>query len=377
MFVKRLRNIMRVTAPMGLMLWSTVANADWALNLREGVTPVSHEVYDLHMYILWIVTIIGIGVFAVMTWSIIHHRKSKGAVAAQFTHSTIAEITWTIIPVLILVAIAVPATKTLILMEQTGDAEITLKVTGYQWKWKYDYMEEDLSFFSSLGKASNEARQLNSGIDPASVDNYLLEVDKPIVLPVKTKVRILTTADDVIHAWWVPDLGWKRDAIPGFINDNWAYIEEPGTYRGQCAELCGKDHGFMPIVLKVVSKEEYRTWIAETKQAQIDALADSDREWAQDELMTRGEEVYGTNCAACHMPDGKGTGPFPPLDGGPVVNGPAAEHIKQVLVGKNLMPAFAGQLSDADLAAVITYERNSWGNATGDVVQPADIKAAR
>jgi cytochrome c oxidase subunit 2 len=175
----------------------------------------------------------------------------------------------------------------------------------------------------------------------------------------------------------VPDLGWKRDAIPGFINDNWTYIEEPGTYRGKCAELCGKDHGFMPIVVEAVSKEDYRTWIAETKQAQADALANSDREWAQDELMTHGEEVYGANCAACHMADGKGTGPFPPLDGGAVVNGPAAEHVKQVLVGKNLMPAFAGQLSDADIAAVITYERNSWGNATGDVVQPADVKAAR
>ncbi len=377
MFVKSMRNIIRGVVPMVLLLWTTVASADWALNLREGVTPVSREVYDLHMYILWIVTIIGIGVFGVMAWSIFHHRKSKGAVAAQFHHNTMAEITWTIIPILILIAIAIPSTKTLIFMEQTGDAEITLKVTGYQWKWKYDYIEDDLSFFTTLAKDSNEARQLNSGIDPASIENYLLEVDKPIVLPINTKIRILTTADDVLHAWWVPDLGWKRDAIPGFINDNWAYIEELGTYRGQCAELCGKDHGYMPIVLKAVSKEDYRTWIAETKQAQIDALANADREWTQDELMTHGEEVYGANCAACHMPDGKGTGPFPPLDGGAIVNGPAAEHVKQVLVGKNLMPAFAGQLSDADLAAVITYERNSWGNATGDIVQPADVKAAR
>lgn len=215
MFVKNLRNIMRGAVPMVLLLWTTVANADWALNLREGVTPVSREVYDLHMYILWIVTIIGIGVFAVMTWSIFYHRKSKGAVAAKFHHSTVAEITWTIIPVLILIAIAVPATKTLILMEQTGDAEITLKVTGYQWKWKYDYIEDDLSFFSSLGKASNEARQLNSGIDPATVENYLLEVDKPIVLPVNTKIRILTTADDVLHSWWVPDLAGSATPSPG------------------------------------------------------------------------------------------------------------------------------------------------------------------
>ena len=379
MFVKSLRNIMRGAAPMGLMLWSTVANADWALNLREGVTPVSHQVYGLHMYILWIVTIIGVGVFAVMSWSIFHHRKSKGAVAAQFHHNTIAEITWTIIPILILIAIAVPATKTLVFMEQTGDAEITLKVTGYQWKWKYDYIEDDLSFFTTLAKDSNEARQLNSGIDPASVDNYLLQVDKPIVLPVNTKIRILTTADDVLHAWWVPDLGWKRDAIPGFINDNWAYIEEPGTYRGQCAELCGKDHGYMPIVLKAVSKEDYRTWIADTKQAQIDALANSDREWAKDELMTKGEEVYNGACAACHMANGQGLGAFPALAGSAIATGPLPEHLDMVINGKadTMMAAFGGQLSDAELAAVITFERNSWGNDTSDVVQPADVKAAR
>ena len=379
MFVKRLRNIMRVAAPMGLMLWSTITNADWALNLREGVTPVSNEVYDLHMIILWIVTVIGILVFGVMTWSIFHHRKSKGAVAAQFHHSTTAEIAWTIIPILILVVIAIPATKTLIHMEETGDADITLKVTGYQWKWKYDYMDDDLSFFSTLGKASNEARQLNSGIDPASVENYLLEVDKPIVLPTKTKIRILTTANDVIHSWWVPDLGWKRDAIPGFINDNWTYIEEPGTYRGQCAELCGKDHGFMPIVVEAVPMEDYRAWIADTKQAQIDALANSDREWALDELMTKGEEVYNGACAACHMANGEGLGAFPALAGSPVAKGPVAEHLDRVINGKagTMMAAFGGQLSDAELAAVITYERNSWGNDTGDIVQPSDVKAAR
>ncbi len=360
-----------------LFLLPMAASSDWTLNLREGVTPISHEVYDLHMIILWIVTVIGIIVFGVMAWSIFHHRKSKGAVAAQFHHSTFVEITWTIIPILILVAIAVPATKTLVRMEQTGDAEMTLKVTGYQWKWKYDYIEDNLSFFSNLAKSSNEARQKNSGIDPASVDNYLLEVDRPVVLPINTKIRILTTANDVIHAWWVPDLGWKRDAIPGFINDNWINIEKTGTYRGQCAELCGKDHGFMPIVIEAVSQEDYRIWLADTKQAQIDALASSDREWTKDELMVHGKEVYDANCAACHMVDGKGTGPFPPLDSSVIVQGPATDHVKLVLTGKNLMPVFASQLSDADIAAAITYERNAWGNATADVVQPADVKAAR
>jgi cytochrome c oxidase subunit II len=379
MFVKYLRNIMRGAVPAAA-LWSTVTNADWTLNLREGVTPISHEIYDLHMLILYIVTVIGILVFGVMAWSIFHHRKSRGAVAANFHHSTAAEIAWTIIPILILVVIAVPATKTLVFMEQTGDADITLKVTGYQWKWKYDYIEDDLSFFSSLDKKSNEARVLDSGIDPATVENYLLEVDKPIVLPVDTKIRILTTANDVIHAWWVPDLGWKRDAVPGYINDNWAIIEEEGTYRGQCAELCGKDHGFMPIVLKAVSKEAYRTWIADTKQAQIDELNNSDREWAKDELMTKGEEVYNAACAACHMANGQGIpGAFPALDGSALATGPVADHMSIVLKGKagSAMQAFGKQLSDAELAAVITYERNAWTNAVGDIVQPADIKAAR
>lgn len=380
MFVKNLRNIMRGAIPMALLLWSTVANADWTLNLTKGVTPISNEVYGLHMLILYIVTVIGVIVFSIMAWSIVHHRKSKGAVAAKFHHSTLAEITWTIIPILILVVIAIPATKTLVHMEQTGDAELTLKVTGYQWKWKYDYLEDDLSFFSSMAKTSNDARQLKSGIDPASVENYLLEVDKPIVLPIKTKIRILTTANDVNHAWWVPDLGWKRDAIPGFINDNWTYIEEPGTYRGQCAELCGKDHAFMPIVLHAVSQEDYRTWIEETKQAQADALANSDREWAKDELMTKGEEVYNAACAACHLANGQGVpGAFPALDGSAITIGPVAGHLDIVLHGKagTAMQAFAEQLSDAELAAVITYERNAWSNAVGDIVQPAAVKAAR
>jgi cytochrome c oxidase subunit 2 len=380
MFVKYLRNIMRGAVPAAALLWSSVTNADWTLNLREGVTPISHEIYDLHMLILYVVTVIGVLVFGVMAWSIFHHRKSRGAVAANFHHSTAAEITWTIIPILILIVIAVPATKTLVFMEKTGDADITLKVTGYQWKWKYDYIEEDLSFFSSLGKKSNEARAKDSGIDVTTVENYLLEVDKPIVLPVDTKIRILTTANDVIHAWWVPDLGWKRDAIPGYINDNWAIIEEEGTYRGQCAELCGKDHGFMPIVLKAVSKEAYRTWIADTKQAQIDELNNSDREWAKDELMTKGEEVYNGVCAACHMAKGQGIpGAFPALDGSAIATGPVADHMNIVLKGKagTSMQAFGEQLSDAELAAVITYERNAWSNAVGDIVQPADIKAAR
>ena len=378
MFVKKLRNCLLGFASLLLLVWAGAASAEWGMNLTQGVTPVSHDVYRLHMLILWIVTIIGIGVFGVMFWSIYHHRKSKGAVAAQFHHSTTAEITWTIIPIVILVVMAIPATKTLVKMEQTGDAEITVKITGYQWKWKYDYMNEGISFYSSLAEDSSKASQLGSDIDPTTVAHYLLNVDKPVVLPINKKIRLLTTADDVIHAWWVPALGWKRDAIPGFINDNWAIITEPGTYRGQCTELCGRGHGFMPIVVKAVPEEEYLAWVDENKKAQAEAAAGSDREWTKDELMARGEEVYKATCAVCHQATGKGIpGTFPALDGSAIVNGSVADHIDRVVNGKNLMPAFSKQLPETDLAAVITYERNAWGNHTGDVVQPKDVKVAK
>jgi cytochrome c oxidase subunit 2 len=271
MFVKKLRNCLLGFASLLLLVWAGAVSAEWTLNMTRGVTPVSNEVYELHMLILWIVTIIGIGVFCVMFWSIYHHRKSKGAVPAQFHHSTVAELTWTIIPILILVGMAVPATKTLIKMEQTGDAEITVKITGYQWRWQYEYKNEGISFYSSLAEDSNKASQRGSNIDPRTADHYLLNVDKPLVLPVNKKIRLITTGKDVIHSWWVPALGWKRDAIPGFINDNWVLIEKPGIYRGQCAELCGMRHGFMPIVLKAVPEEEYLAWVEENKKSQAEA----------------------------------------------------------------------------------------------------------
>lgn len=378
MSVDKLKRTVLGLVAVSLFLVSGAVLAEYPLNMTEGVTPTSQKVYELHMAILYIVTVIGIAVFSVMTWSIIHHRKSKGAVAAKFHHSTAAEIIWTIIPILILVGMAIPATKTLIFMEQTGDAEMTLKVTGYQWKWKYDYLDEDISFFSTLAEEDNKARQRNSGIDPNTIDNYLKNVDNPVVLPVDTKIRILTTGADVIHSWWVPALGWKRDAIPGFINDNWTYIEEPGVYRGKCAELCGKDHGFMPIVVHAVSKEEYAAWVDEKKAAAAAMQDESGKEYTLDEQMARGEKVYNTQCAACHQAKGQGIeGMFPALDGSPIATGPAAGHISTVLNGKNLMPAFKEQLSDAEISAVITFERNSWGNSVGDIVQPADVKAAR
>jgi cytochrome c oxidase subunit 2 len=380
MSVDKLKQIALGIIALSLFFMSGTALADYmnVLNLTEGVTPTSKMVYDLHMKILYIVTAIGVVVFSVMCWSIFHHRKSKGAVAEQFHHSTTAEITWTVIPIIILVIMAIPATKALIFMEQTGDAEMTLKVTGHQWKWKYDYLDEDISFISSLSQDSNDARQMGSGIDPNTVENYLLDVDNPVVLPIKTKIRILTTAADVIHGWWVPDLGWKRDAIPGFINDNWTYIEEPGVYRGNCAELCGRDHGFMPIVVNAVPKDEYAVWVKEQKAMQLAAAAGADKEWTKEELLEKGAEVYTANCAACHMAEGQGIeGLFPALKGSAIVNGPASEIIMQVLNGKNMMPAFKDILNDVDIAAAMTHERNSWGNTVKDVVQPSDVKAMR
>ena len=380
MSVDKLKQIVLGVTTVSLFLMSGTALADYmnVLNLTEGVTPTSKMVYDLHMLILYIVTVIGILVFSVMCWSIYHHRKSKGAVAEQFHHSTAAEITWTAIPILILVLMAIPATKALVFMEQTGDAEMTIKVTGIQWKWKYDYLDEGISFVSTLSQDSNDARQVGSGIDPNTIENYLLDVDNRVVLPIKTKIRILTTAADVIHDWWVPALGWKRDAIPGFINDNWTYIEEPGIYRGNCAELCGRDHGFMPIVVEAVSKDEYAVWVEEQKSMQLAAAAGADKEWTKEELLAKGAEVYTTNCAVCHMAEGQGMeGLFPALDGSAIVNGPASEMIMQVLNGKNMMPAWKDLLNDTDIGAVVTFARNSWGNTVKDVVQPSDVKAMR
>ena len=356
--------------------------ADWALNMREGATPISQEIYNLHMVTLWVVTIIGILVFGVMFWSIFHHRKSKGVKAAKFSHSTTVEIIWTIIPTVIIISLAIPATKLLIKMDDTSEAAITIKATGSQWKWKYDYLDgvgEGLTFYSNLDKDSKEVSQRDSGLDPMESENYLLDVDEPIVLPVNTKIRILTTAQDVIHAWWVPDLGWKRDAIPGFINDNWAVIEKPGTYRGQCAEICGAGHGYMPIVVKAVSMDEYTEWVEDKKLAIAAAKNTSDIVLNMEELMTKGEAGYKAQCLVCHQANGEGIkGAFPALVKSPISTGKERrlEHIHQIIYGKNLMPAL-GHLSDVDIAAITTYERNAWGNNTGDIVQAKEVAEAR
>ena len=353
-----------------------VAQAEYQLNMTEGVTPISRELYSLHMLVFWICVVIAVVVFAVMAYSIIYHRKSKGAVAANFHESTTVEIIWTVAPLLILIGIAVPATATLLDLEDAKtNADITLQVTAIQWKWKYTFVDEDVSFISSLAQSSRDVVK-----DPTGNENYLLEVDNELVLPVGKKIRFLFHSNDVIHAWWVPALAVKQDAIPGFINDSWALIEEPGIYRGQCAELCGKDHGFMPIVVNAVSESEYKEWLAGMKAEAAAAASSADREWSMQDLMARGETVYQANCAACHGATGAGIpGAFPAMTGSPLVTGDAAGHIDIVVNGKagTAMAAFKAQLNDVDIAAVITFERNSFGNSVGDSVQPSTIKNAR
>nr|WP_269144550.1 cytochrome c oxidase subunit II [Methylicorpusculum oleiharenae] len=354
------------------------AHAAYDLNLMQGVTQISHDVYDLHMLILWICVFIGIAVFGAMFYSIYYHRKSRGHVASQFHESTKIEILWTIIPTLILVGMAIPATKTMMELNDVQDADMSIKVTGWQWKWEYEYLDTGVHFFSSLDEASNRARQLGSGIDPRSVPHYLLNVDHPLVIPVKKKIRFLFTAADVLHSWWVPDLGWKKDTIPGFINEAWTYVEKPGTYRGQCTELCGKDHGFMPIVVIAMEQADYDNWVAEQKGLVAETNAAAEKEWSKDELIAKGEAVYQNNCASCHMADGAGmAGAFPALTGSKLVNGDINSQIDLVYKGKGMMPAFGQMLSEVDFAAVITYTRNALGNAVGDSVQPSAIKSLK
>ena len=356
------------------------ALADWDLNLTKGVTPISREIYDMHMVTLWVVTVIGVLVFGVMFWSIFHHRKSKGAKASNFSHSTTVEIIWTIVPTVIIIALAIPATKLLIKMDDTSEAKITIKATGIQWKWKYDYLDEDITLYSSLDPKSQEIAQRDSGQDPMEYENYLLDVDEPLVVPINTKLRILTTAEDVIHAWWVPDLGWKRDAIPGFINDNWAIIEKAGTYRGNCTEICGKGHGYMPIVVKAVSMEDYEAWVDDKKALKLAALESQNKTLTMDESMSEGEKVYKKQCLMCHQANGQGVpGAFPALAGSEIAlkKENTLEHLYRIIYGKNLMPKFGDQLSDVEIATVTTYERNAWGNNTGDLIQPKEVAEAR
>lgn len=348
-------------------------------NLAPPVTEIARQIYDLHTLMLIICLVIFVAVFGVMFYSIYAHRKSKGAKSASFHESTTVEIIWTIVPFLIVIGMALPATKTVVAMKDTSNADLTIKAIGYQWKWGYEYLKgpgEGIAFTSALATPRD---QINN--QASKGENYLLEVDNPVVVPVNKKVRIVTTANDVIHAWMIPAFGVKQDAIPGFVRDTWFKAEQVGTYRGQCAELCGKDHAFMPIVVEVKSEEDYAKWVA-AKQKEMSAKADDPTKvWTSADLVARGEKVYAGNCAACHQATGKGiTGAFPALDGDNVVLGPKADQIAVLLNGKGAgMPAWK-QLSDVEIASVITYTRAAWGNqgkGTDPVIQPADITAAR
>ncbi len=365
-----------------ISLMSGSVSAETQLNLTQGVTAVSREVYDLHMLVLYICTVIGLIVFGAMFWSIAFHRKSKGAKPADFHESTKVEVLWTAIPIVILIAMAVPATHTLIAMEDNSNSDVTIQITGSQWKWHYKYFDQDIEYYSVLS-TPREQYENQQGSGASKGENYLLEVDKPLVIPANKKVRFLITSDDVIHSWWVPAFAVKQDANPGFINEAWTKVDKPGIYRGQCAELCGKDHGFMPVVVEVKSAQDYDIWLNEQHQLIADAAvaekASLNASMSQDELMQLGETTYTAYCAACHQPSGLGLPPaFPALKGSPVATTGSIEgHIKIVFNGKagTGMQGYGKQLSLKEIAAVVTFERNAWGNNTGDLVQASDVKS--
>ena len=357
-----------------------LAHAEMRLNLQQPETIIAHEIYELHTVILLICVVIFIVVFGAMFYALWKHRKSVGHRAEQFHENTTVEIIWTVIPFLILIGMAIPATRTVLAMKDTSSPDLTIKATGFQWKWRYDYLDEDIGFYSAL---TTPLEQIENHAPKG--EHYLLEVDNPMVVPIGKKVRILATANDVIHAWWVPAFGVKQDAIPGFVRDTWFKVDTPGTYRGQCAELCGKDHGFMPIVVEAVDEGKYKEWVAQQQskksQTSAAAAADVNKTYTLDDLKSEGEKVYGKTCVACHQAGGQGMPPtFPSLAGGKISTGPIAAHIDIVVNGSKKNPAMVAwknQLSDLEIAGVITYERNSFGNKLGDMVQPKDIAAAR
>ncbi|MFI4918080.1 MAG: cytochrome c oxidase subunit II [Legionellales bacterium] len=381
--VNRLK-ICRLVAMLGALapVQSVLAAADrWQLNMYQGVTPISRDIYYLHMVALAVCTVIGVVVFGVMIYSLIHHRKSRGYKAAKFHDNPRLEIIWSIIPFLILIGLAVPATKVLMRMDDSSQSDITIKVVGYQWRWQYQYLDQGISFFSSL---STPYAQIHNTKEKG--EWYLLEVDKPLVLPVHKKIRFLVTSNDVVHSWWVPELGIKRDAIPGFMYEAWAKIDTPGVYRGQCAELCGINHGFMPIVVQAVTQDEFDLWVAkQTKVADNYAISNNEasaqKKLTRSELMTLGQKKYEQLCVACHKVDGMGIPPmYPALRGSSIAIGsPISRHIELILNGLpgSAMQPYKDQLSDDEIAAITTYERNAWGNNTNDEIQPADVATLR
>ena len=375
-----------------LAILSSTVYAEMRWNFPDPVTPIAKDTLEVHNKFMIISMIIFFVVLGIMIYSIINHRKSKGHVASTFTGpSTRSQLIWTLVPFVLLLYIdfilmGIPAYNSVITMEDTKNgSEMVIKVTGMQWRWQYEYMDGDAKGIKFVSNLTTPRDQIDNKAEKGA--NYLLEVDNALVLPVGKKVRILLASNDVIHTWWVPQFGAARDAIPGFLRETWAKIEQPGTFRGQCKELCGKGHGFMPVVVNAVSEEDFKKW-AETKKTEIAAAsAGGDKEWTKEDLVAKGKTVYETNCAVCHQPDGKGMPPaFPALAGSKVVNGPIFDkdgklikdsHLECVLNGKNVMPAWKGLLNDVDIAAVVTFERNSFGNSMGDMVQPAQVKALR
>ncbi|MDG2116548.1 MAG: cytochrome c oxidase subunit II [Porticoccaceae bacterium] len=341
------------------------------LNMPQGVTEVSQAAYDIHMIMMWICTVIGIAVFGFMFYVMYAHRKSRGAVAANFHENHVVELIWTIVPALILIVMAIPATSALLKVYDTENADIDIKVTGYQWKWQYEYIGEGVKYMSELRTSQDEIY----GRTPKG-EHYLREVTEPLVIPVGKKVRFLITGNDVIHSWWVPDFGVKRDAVPGLFTAAWAKTDKPGVYVGECTELCGLGHAFMPVVVEVKEEAEYNAWLAGKKEEAAVYASTIGKEWTFDELMVRGEEVYSRSCAACHQADGNGIpGVFPALKDSPIALGAKEGHIGVLIdgVAGTSMQSFADQLSEVDIAAVVHYERNAWGNDVGDVTQPIDV----
>ena len=374
---KKINNLSKsaFAALLMLSLYPSKVLSDWdALNMREGVTQVSRDVFELHMLIFYICVAIGAVVFSVMFYSLFRYTKKRNPNPSTFHESTKLEVAWTIVPFLILIAMAVPASKTLTEIYDDEEGEINIQVVGYQWKWEYKYLEDDINFFSNLSTDQDEIYNL-----VPKGENYLLEVDEPLIIPVDTRVRFLITANDVIHSWWVPDFAIKQDAIPGFINTAWTRAEETGIYRGNCTELCGKNHGFMPVVVKVVEKDEYNEWVLAKKEEAIKLAELTEKEWSLAELTERGEGVYQKNCVACHQMNGEGLPPiFPALAGSDIVMFDKDRNVEILMEGVQgaAMQSFANQLSEVDMAAVITYTRQAWGNAEngdGEYVVPSDI----
>ncbi len=344
------------------------------INFAPAATDIARQIHELHYLVLIICAVIFLGVFGVMFYSIIYHRKSKGHKPANFHESIGVEIAWTVIPFIIVILMALPATKTVVAMKDTSNADLTIKVTGYQWKWGYDYLKGEGEGIKLISNLSTPRAQINNQAPKSNI--YLLEVDEPLVVPVNQKIRMITTANDVIHAWAVPAFGVKQDAIPGFVRDTWFKANKIGVFRGQCSELCGKEHAFMPIVVEVKSLEDYKKWAAEKMKTQLAKADDPSKVYTLDELKTRGDKVYNANCAVCHQANGKGGGPIPALDGSNIVRGPYKNQMELLLNGKNGMPKWAS-LSDTDLASVMSYTRNHWSNDTKELIQPMDFVKAR